>query len=89
MNTNTTPHLEFPVQFPLRVIGRDEEDFETFVIEIVRSHVPELLEENIISKLSTANNYRSVSFDFIAESREQVDAIYAELSSHPRVLMIL
>jgi len=89
MTENSAPHLEYPIQFPLKVIGRDEEDFETFVIEIVRNHVPELLEENIMSRLSTANNFRSVSFDFIANSREQVDAIYAELSSHPRVLMIL
>ena len=49
----------------------------------------ELLEENIISRLSNEKKYRSVSFQFIAESRSQVDALYAELSSHPRVLMIL
>lgn len=67
----------------------DEPDFEVFVIEIVRRHVPELLEENIISHLSTGNKYRSVSFQFIAESRAQVDALYAELSSHKRVIMIL
>jgi putative lipoic acid-binding regulatory protein len=47
------------------------------------------LEENIVSRLSNNNHYRSVSFHFIAQSREQVDALYAELSSHKRVLMIL
>ncbi len=89
MEAKTTPHLEYPIRFPLKVIGRDEEGFETFVIEIVRNHVPELLEENIMSRLSGENNYRSVSFEFIAQNREQLDALYAELSSHPRVLMIL
>lgn len=81
--------LEYPVTFPLKVIGMDEPDFEDFVIAIVRSHVPELLEENIMSKLSNGNKYRSVSFQFIAESRAQMDALYIELSSHKRVLMIL
>ena len=81
--------LKYPIPFPLKVIGMDEPDFEVFVIEIVRRHVPELLEENIISHLSTGNKYRSVSFQFIAESRAQVDALYAELSSHKRVIMIL
>mgnify|MGYP003586105374 FL=1 len=80
---------DYPILFPLRVIGEDEEGFETFVIEIVRRHVPDLLEENIISRLSSGNRYRSVAFEFIAESRAQVDALYAELSSHERVLMIL
>lgn len=81
--------LEYPVTFPLKVIGLDEPDFEDFVIAIVRTHVPELLEENIMSKLSNGNKYCSVSLQFIAESRAQMDALYAELSSHKRVLMIL
>jgi putative lipoic acid-binding regulatory protein len=81
--------LEYPVQFPLKVIGLDEPDFENFVVEIVRTHVPELLEENIMSKLSNGNKYRSVSFQFIAESRAQMDALYAELSNHKRILIIL
>ena len=89
MKDHSTNTLEYPVLFPLRVIGLDEPDFEDFVIEIVRRHIPELLEENILSRLSTGNKYRSVSFRFIAESRAQVDALYLELSSHQRVLMIL
>jgi len=89
MNDLSDQTLIFPVLFPLKVIGLDEPDFEDFVIEIVKRHVPELLEENILSRLSTGNKYRSVSFRFIAGSRAQVDALYLELSSHQRVLMIL
>jgi hypothetical protein len=89
MNEDSCSQIEYPIEFPLRVIGVDESDFEPFVVEIVRRHVPELLEENIISRLSNGDKYRSVSFLFIAESRPQVDALYAELSSHERVLMIL
>lgn len=89
MAEETTPAIKYPIPFPLNVIGKDEPDFEDFVIEIVRRHIPELLEENITSRLSNGDKYRSVKFLFIAESREQVDALYAELSSHKRVLMIL
>jgi len=89
MTDDNSPVIEYPITFPLKVIGVDELDFEPFVLEIVRRHVPDLLEENIISRLSNGNRYRSVSFQFIAESRVQVDALYAELSSHERVLMIL
>jgi len=86
---NNLPELSYPVLFPLKVIGVDEPDFEDFVIGIVKRHVPELLEENIISRLSNGDKYRSVAFQFIAESRMQVDALYAELTSHKRVLKIL
>ena len=88
--TRETPfEIKYPILFPLKVLGKDEPDFEDFVVEIVRRHIPELLEENITSRLSNGNKYRSVNFEFIAESRAQVDALYAELSSHKRVLMIL
>jgi len=89
MTEDAEPLIEYPIQFPLKVIGVDEYDFETFVVEIVRRHVPELLEENIISEFSKNKKYRSVNFEFIAQSRAQMDALYAELSSHKRVLMIL
>jgi hypothetical protein len=89
MTNEPEPLVDYPILFPLKVIGVDEDDFELFVVEIVRRHVPELVEENIISRLSNGNKYRSVSFEFIAESRAQMDALYTELSSHERVLMIL
>lgn len=89
MTNEPEPLVEYPILFPLKVIGVDEDDFELFVVEIVRRHVPELLEENIVSRLSNGNKYRSVSFEFIAESRAQMDALYTELSSHKRVLIIL
>jgi putative lipoic acid-binding regulatory protein len=83
------PELDFPLLLPLRIIGENLDDFEPFVIAIVRRHVPDLLEENILHNLSGGNKYRSVSVEFIAQSREQVDALCAELASHKRVLMIL
>lgn len=89
MSDENQPIIEYPIQFPLKVIGLDKADFAEFAIEIVRRHVPELLEENITSRLSGGDKYHSVSFEFIAVSREQVDALYVELSSHKRVLMIL
>lgn len=89
MTDEKKPELSYPLLFPLKVIGVDEPDFEDFVVNIVKRHVPELLEENIISRLSTQKKFRSISFQFIAENRAQVDALYAELGSHKRVVMIL
>ena len=89
MEIENEPLIEYPIDFPLKVIGSNEPDFDDFVIEIVRKHVPDLVDENILNRFSTSGKYRSVSFRFIAKSRAQVDALYRELSSHQRVLMIL
>jgi hypothetical protein len=38
---------------------------------------------------SKAGTYLSLTITIVAQSREQLDAIYQELSSHPLVLMAL
>jgi uncharacterized protein len=81
--------LEFPLEFPLKVFGIDEDNFEQFVTRIVRRHVPDLLEEKITTHKSSAGKYIAVSYVFFAQSRAQVDALYEELSSHKRIVTIL
>jgi putative lipoic acid-binding regulatory protein len=83
------PVLQFPCDFPLKVIGHNTDDFESFVIEIVHHHVPDLDVTIVDTKLSGGGKYLSVSMNFIADSREQMDALYKELSSYERVVWIL
>ncbi len=89
MEDPNTPQLEFPLVFPLKIIGLNENDFEGFVVEIVRKHFPDLVNENITSRPSNGDKYLSVSVEFWAESRDKVDALCAELGTHERIKMLL
>jgi putative lipoic acid-binding regulatory protein len=80
---------KFPCSFPLKAFGRNSDDFEALVIEIVRRHVPDLEVSAVSSRVSNGDAYRSVTATFMAHSREQLDALYAELSGHEQVLMVL
>ncbi|MFU8838132.1 MAG: YbeD family protein [Thiohalomonadaceae bacterium] len=90
MNT-TSPDtlLEFPCDFPIKAMGRDDGEFETLVIGIVRRHAPDLHETAIQSRPSKAGNYLSVTVTVRAHSREQLDNIYLELTACEQVLMAL
>ena len=77
--------LIFPCEYPVRVIGRDENDFTGFVMDVVTRHVPNLTSDDFRTRLSGGEKYISVSVTFIAESRQQVDALYAELGKDERV----
>lgn len=83
------PVLQFPCDFPLKVIGHNADDFEALVVDIVRRHVPELDAAAVSTRPSGGGKYLSVSMNFIADSREQMDALYQELSSQKRVVWIL
>ena len=43
----------------------------------------------ITSRISSGNTYRAVTATFMARSREQLDALYLELTRHEQVLMVL
>jgi putative lipoic acid-binding regulatory protein len=77
--------LIFPCEYPVKVIGRDENDFTAFVIEVVTRHVPQLTHADFSMRSSGGEKYISVSVTFTAESRQQVDAMYAELGRDERV----
>ena len=59
------------------------------MLDIVRRHVPHLPEGASHTRLSSGGKYLAVTVTFVAESREQLDALYRELSAHPRVVMLL
>jgi uncharacterized protein len=81
--------LEFPCQFPIKVMGKSNLEFDLLVIEIVRRHVPDLHEQAVTSRASKDANYLAVTVTIKATSKAQLDAIYQDLSSHPQVLMAL
>ena len=81
--------LEFPCDFPLKVMGRAGPDFEAEVIAIVRRHVPDLAEGGISVRASSGGNYAALSFNFRAHSREQLDALYQDLTACRLVSMAL
>lgn len=70
-------------------MGEDKDSFARLVYGIVKAHVPELEEDRLTSRTSSAGKYLSVTITFIAQSREQLDAIYQDLSDEKRVLMVL
>ena len=81
--------LKFPCDFPIKAMGKSEDDFDALVVEIIRKHCPDLLEGAVKSRLSKAGNYVSVTVTIQARSRNQLDDIYMDLTSNEKVLMAL
>lgn len=81
--------LTFPCDFLLKVMGQNHPEFEAQVITIVRNHVPALGEGAVSRRASTQQRYVSLTIQFVAQSRAQLDALYQELNNCPLVLMSL
>jgi putative lipoic acid-binding regulatory protein len=86
-NNGGTSLLEFPCRFPIKAMGRHSSHFEALVLRIVERHAELWPGEPVRSVASKAGNYLSVTAVVRADSREQLDAIYQDLTDHEDVLM--
>lgn len=73
--------LTFPCEFPIKAMGKACPELESAVLEIMHRHVPDLGEGAVKTRESSKGNYVSITVTITARSREQLDAIYMELSS--------
>jgi putative lipoic acid-binding regulatory protein len=89
MTDPAKPLLEFPCAFPLKVIGKDADDFERFVLSLLARHVPPAAMGEVSSRPSGAGTYVAVTATFTATSQAQLDDIYRDLGAQARVLIAL
>lgn len=81
--------LEFPCQFPVKVMGRDTDAFRTAAVEIIETHAGPVPEEAVRSRASRDGNFLALTITFEATSRAQLDSIYSALSAHDDIIMAL
>ena len=81
--------LTFPCVFPIKVMGRRQDEFAQVITDIVLKHAPDFHPETIEMRSSKQARYLSLTVTINAKSREQLDALYSELSKHPMVTMVL
>ena len=83
------PLLEFPTDYPIKVIGRPSAEFRSRVHAIVLRHAPLIEPERVSERLSENGNFLSVSYRIRAESREQIEALSTDLKACEGVLTLI
>ena len=81
--------LSFPCELPVKVLGRNDPVFREAAWTIVRSHYADLPEERVTEQPSRENSYVSLTFIVPAQSREEIDALYRELTASDDIMVVL
>ncbi len=81
--------LEFPCDFPLKIMGKAHDDLAQSVLAIVTKHAPDFDGATMEMRSSSGGNYLSLTCTVVATSKPQLDALYMELTSHPLVKVVL
>ena len=81
--------LQFPTDFPIKIMGRRDDAFAQTIVAIVLEHAPDFDPSTLEMRSSKDGNYLSLTATIHAVSREQLDALYRALTSHPMVKVVL
>lgn len=89
MTEPTESLIEYPSDFPIKIMGPMQDQFAQTMVELVTLHDPEFHAGKMDMRPSSAGNYLALTVTVRATSREQLDNLYRALSSHPMVKVVL
>jgi uncharacterized protein len=81
--------IEFPCNFPIKVLGETQDDFTSEVTKTIQLNAPEFGTHLIELRGSTGGKYISLTCHVYVVSKTQLDAIYHSLTAHPMVKVVL
>lgn len=81
--------LDFPVDFPLKIMGRRVDEFAQTIAAVIIEHAPDFDPATIEFRASQQGTYLSVTAVVRIESRAQLEGLYRALAAHPLVKVVL
>ena len=81
--------LEFPCDFPLKIMGNNHPEMSATIAAVVITHAPDFDETTIELRESSKGNYLSLTCTVRASPQAQLDDLYRALTSHPMVKVVL
>ena len=89
MNSDDRQLLEFPCDFPIKMMGHDRPAFHESALAIIETHAGPVNRDEVRHAPSRNGRFVSLTVTIRATSQDQLDAIYRELSAHDEVLVAL
>ena len=81
--------IEFPCDFPIKVMGEMRDDFAEIIVAVIRNQLPDFDSSRVEMRASSGGKYISLTCTVHVTSRLQLDNIYRALTAHPMVKITL
>ncbi|MGO1245871.1 MAG: DUF493 family protein YbeD [Oceanisphaera sp.] len=87
MNTKFDEYLDFPCQFPFKILGLADDRLPDMIVEVLQQHAPGDYSPKV--RPSSKGNYHSVSVAVTVTSKEHVETLYLKLGEIELVKYVL
>jgi len=81
--------IEFPCDFPIKVMGETHDDFSIEIIVTIQQFEPKFDASKVEIRGSSGGKYTSLTCTCYVESQLQLDNIYRALTGHPLTKFVL
>ena len=89
MSQPDPPKIEFPCDYPIKVLGRSSDSFQTVVCEVFERHAPGFDQETISVRASGKGNFTALTIIITATGPEQLQALHQDLMASGVVQMVI
>lgn len=89
MSQPEPPKIEFPCEYPVKILGRQCDHFETTIFAIVEAHAPGFDRQQISRKISREGTFCSLTITITATGEPQLAAMHQELMDSGLVNMVI
>ena len=83
------PKIEFPCDYPIKVLGESGEHLYRHVLTVMQRHAPEFDETRITVRDSRKSTFQSITVFITATGRPQLENIFQDLKASDKVKMVL
>ncbi len=89
MSNQEAPKIEFPCDYPLKVVGRSGDDFQKVVLDVIDIHAPGFDQTTVSIQESSGGKFQSVRVTITATGEPQLKSIFEDLKATGRVQMVI
>jgi putative lipoic acid-binding regulatory protein len=89
MSEQEPPQIEFPCEYPIKVLGRSSDAFQEVVVDVFERHAPGFDRQAIRARASGKGNFTSLTITITATGRDQLDALHQDLMASGVVQMVI
>ena len=89
MTDTNPPKIEFPCDYPVKVMGKACGEFYEHVITVMSEHAPGFDKTTVVVRDSKKGTYQSITVTITATGEDQLQAIFEGLKTSSHVQMVL
>jgi putative lipoic acid-binding regulatory protein len=83
------PKIEFPCDYPIKVLARSAEDLAEVILEVFERHAPGFDRTTVTARASGKGTFTALTITITATGPDQLEALHQDLKATGRVQMVI